>query len=72
MKELDRRLKVMDLVIRHLVVRVDEEKKVVDADADQAADRVGAPPRHARPAAAAPAGRRPAGRRRRRSGRRSF
>src|SRR4029079_4963083 len=30
MKELDRRLKVMDLVIRHLVVRVDEEKKVVD------------------------------------------
>ena len=30
MKELDRRLKVMDLVIRHLVVRVDEEKQVVD------------------------------------------
>jgi small subunit ribosomal protein S6 len=30
MKELDLRLKVMDLVIRHLVVRVDEEKKVVD------------------------------------------
>src|SRR5438477_5634447 len=30
MKELDRRLKVMDLVIRHLVVRVDEEKKVVE------------------------------------------
>ena len=30
MKELDRRLKVMDLVIRHLIVRVDEEKKVVD------------------------------------------
>src|SRR5437773_7331617 len=30
MKELDRRLKVMDLVIRHMVVRVDEEKKVVD------------------------------------------
>ena len=29
MKELDRRLKVMDLVIRHLVVRVDEEKSVV-------------------------------------------
>ena len=29
-KELDRRLKVMDQVIRHLVVRVDEEKKVVD------------------------------------------
>ncbi|HEY2153113.1 MAG TPA: 30S ribosomal protein S6 [Vicinamibacterales bacterium] len=30
MKELDRRLKVMDLVLRHMVVRVDEEKKVVD------------------------------------------
>jgi small subunit ribosomal protein S6 len=30
MKELDRRLKVIDEVIRHLVVRVDEEKKVVD------------------------------------------
>jgi small subunit ribosomal protein S6 len=30
MKELDRRLKVMDLVIRHLVVRVDEEKSVVE------------------------------------------
>src|SRR5213596_609446 len=27
MKELDRRLKVMDQVIRHLIVRVDEEKK---------------------------------------------
>ncbi len=30
MKELDRRLRVMDQVIRHLVVRVDREKKVVD------------------------------------------
>src|SRR4029077_1502890 len=30
MKEIDRRLKVMDQVIRHMVVRVDEEKKVVD------------------------------------------
>ena len=30
MKELDRRLKVLDLVIRHSIVRVDEEKKVVD------------------------------------------
>jgi small subunit ribosomal protein S6 len=30
MKELDRRLRVMDQVLRHLVVRVDEEKKVVD------------------------------------------
>jgi small subunit ribosomal protein S6 len=30
MKELDRRLRVMDQVIRHMVVRVDEEKKVVE------------------------------------------
>ncbi|MFN7985028.1 MAG: 30S ribosomal protein S6 [Vicinamibacterales bacterium] len=30
MKELDRRLKVIDDVVRHMVVRVDEEKRVVD------------------------------------------
>ena len=30
MKELDRRLRVMDQVVRHLVVRVDAEKKVVE------------------------------------------
>src|SRR5438445_10723438 len=30
MKELDRRLKVFDQVVRHTIVRVDEEKKVVD------------------------------------------
>ena len=30
MKELDRRLRVMDQVMRHMTVRVDEEKKVVD------------------------------------------
>jgi small subunit ribosomal protein S6 len=30
MKEIDRRLKNMDLIIRHLVVRVDEEQEVVD------------------------------------------
>ena len=30
MKELDRRLKVMDIVIRQMIVRVDEAKKVVD------------------------------------------
>jgi small subunit ribosomal protein S6 len=29
-KELDRRLRVLDQVIRHIVVRVDEEKKVVE------------------------------------------
>ncbi len=30
MKEIDRRLKVFDLVIRHLVVRVDEHESVID------------------------------------------
>jgi small subunit ribosomal protein S6 len=30
MKEIDRRLKVIDLVIRHLIVRVDEEQAVVE------------------------------------------
>ena len=30
MKELDRRLKVLDYVLRHLVVRVDEHEAVVD------------------------------------------
>jgi small subunit ribosomal protein S6 len=30
MKEIDRRLKVIDLVIRHLIVRVDEEQGVVE------------------------------------------
>jgi len=30
MKELDRRLKVLDQVIRHMIVRVDEEKNVVE------------------------------------------
>ncbi|MGE0706240.1 MAG: 30S ribosomal protein S6 [Vicinamibacterales bacterium] len=30
MKELDRRLKVMDQVVRHMIVRIDEEAKVVE------------------------------------------
>jgi small subunit ribosomal protein S6 len=30
MKELDRRLRVMDQVVRHMIVRVDEEKRVVE------------------------------------------
>jgi len=30
MKELDRRLRVIDQVLRHMIVRVDEEKKVVE------------------------------------------
>ena len=65
MKELDRRLKVMDIVIRQMIVRVDEEKKVVDRTRTRRADQVGAPARQARPAAAAAAGRRaPPGERR--------
>jgi small subunit ribosomal protein S6 len=30
MKELDRRLRVIDQVIRHMIVRVDQERKVID------------------------------------------
>ena len=51
MKELDRRLKVMDQVIRHMIVRVDEEKKVVDrtrskrqADSERRRVKRGLPP----------------------------
>ena len=35
MKEIDRRLKVTDLIIRHLVVRVDEEQAVVERTKDR-------------------------------------
>jgi small subunit ribosomal protein S6 len=38
MKEIDRRLKVTDLVIRHLVVRVDEEQGVVERTRSQRTD----------------------------------
>ena len=34
MKEIDRRLKVLDSVIRHLIVRVDEELRVADRTRD--------------------------------------
>lgn len=51
MKELDRRLRVMDLVIRHMIVRVDEEKKVVErtrtkrqADSERRRVKRGLPP----------------------------
>src|SRR5438093_10630727 len=51
MKELDRRLRVLDQVIRHMIVRVDEEKKVVDrtrskrqADPERRRVRRGLPP----------------------------
>ena len=39
MKELDRRLKVVDQVIRHLVVRVDEEQRWCERTATAPADR---------------------------------
>ena len=60
MKEIDRRLKVIDLVIRHLVVRVDEEQEVVERTRTQAHRDVAPPPRRARPAAGSAAGRRTA------------
>jgi small subunit ribosomal protein S6 len=51
MKELDRRLRVMDQVIRHMIVRVDQEKKVVErtrtqrqADSERRRVRRGLPP----------------------------
>jgi small subunit ribosomal protein S6 len=51
MKELDRRLRVMDQVIRHMIVRIDEEKKVVDrtrskrqADSERRRVKRGLPP----------------------------
>ena len=51
MKELDRRLRVMDQVVRHLVVRVDQEKKDVDrtrskrqADSERRRVKRGLPP----------------------------
>src|SRR5437773_9870279 len=51
MKELDRRLKVIDQVVRHMVVRVDEEKRVVDrtrtkrqADSERRRVKRGLPP----------------------------
>ena len=60
MKEIDRRLKVTDLVIRHLVVRVDEEQGVVERTRGAPHRDVAPPPRRARPAGGSAAGRRPA------------
>ena len=61
MKELDRRLRVTDEVVRHIIVRVDEEKKVVgrtrakrQADSERRRVKRGLPPqrqpREGRPA----------------------
>jgi small subunit ribosomal protein S6 len=51
MKEVDRRLRVIDDVVRHLIVRVDEEKKVTDrrrstrqADSERRRVKRGLPP----------------------------
>ena len=62
MKELDRRLRVMDLVIRHLVVRVDHEKRVVErtrtkrqADSERRRVKRGLPPQR-QPGEGRPAG----------------
>ena len=57
MKELDRRLKVLDQVIRHLVVRVGRREAGRRPDAHETPDQLGAPAREARAAADAPAGR---------------
>jgi small subunit ribosomal protein S6 len=61
MKELDRRLKVTDGLIRHLVVRVDEASSWPSARAPSGR-KSRAPPRGARAAAGAAAGRGPAAR----------
>ena len=53
MKELDRKLKVVDQVIRHLVVRVDEEQRVADRTQHAPPGDAGASPDGARPAAGA-------------------
>ena len=60
MKEIDRRLKVIDLVIRHLVVRVDEEQEVIERTRTRPHRDVAPPARRARPAAGSAAGRRAA------------
>src|SRR5207247_10024179 len=62
MKELDRRLRVMDQVVRPIVVRVDHEKKVVDrtrtkrqADSERRRVKRGLPPQR-QPGEGRPAG----------------
>jgi small subunit ribosomal protein S6 len=40
MKEIDRRLKVSDLIIRHLVVRIDEEQSVIDRTRSRRTDNM--------------------------------
>ena len=59
MKEIDRRLRVTDAVIRHLIVRVDEELRVAERRTEAQGD-AGAAPRGARAAAGAQPGERAA------------
>ena len=70
MKEIDRRLRVTDTIIRHLTVRVDEDLKRGRAPAQRAQGDPGPPPHGARPAAGAAGVRAPRRPGRRRSGRR--
>ena len=60
MKEIDRRLKVSDLVIRHLVVRVDEEQGVVERTRARRTETSRRRRDRARPAGGSAAGRRSA------------
>ena len=60
MKEIDRRLRVSDQVIRHLTVRVDEENRVIERTRTLRKEDFAAPARGPRPAAGAAARRRPA------------
>jgi small subunit ribosomal protein S6 len=53
MKEIDRRLRVTDTIIRHLTVRIDEDLKVAEPPAQRAQGDPGPPPHGARPAARA-------------------
>ena len=64
MKEIDRRLRVSDQVIRHITVRVDEENKVIERARAVRKEGSSAAPRGPRPAARAAARRRPAAERR--------
>lgn len=61
MKEIDRRLKVTDLIVRHMVVRIDEEQKVAErmlarrqAEVEQRRQRRGLPAEGAQESGSSP------------------
>ena len=60
MKEIDRRLKVSDLIIRHLVVRIDEEQTMIERTRTKRTEAIAPAAHRARPAAGSAAGRRTA------------